>query len=194
LTNPVTHSLPSRPRADVSKKQFLYVGRLSPEKGPELACEAARQAGVPLVVMGEGPLRSQLQAAYPSVDFRGWSSPDAIFSQMLQSTALVFPSVCYETQGLVVAEALSVGLPVIVSDVTAAKELVDGENGLLYRSGDSGDLAKKMSELLADTERVEAMSRHAFAKYWETPFSFDKFVTDSLSLYERIREHDNQRS
>jgi glycosyltransferase involved in cell wall biosynthesis len=191
LSNPVTYSLPGRPIADVSRKKLLFVGRLSEEKGAGLACEAATRIGASLVVIGDGPLREQLQAAYPGVEFRGWAAHAEIFGQMLVSTALVFPSVCYETQGLVVPEALSVGLPVIVSDVTAARDFVDGGNGRLFRSGDSQDLAEKMNTLLTDDAGTEALSRYAHKKYWEAPLSFDKFVSDSLSIYRQMLEENN---
>jgi glycosyltransferase involved in cell wall biosynthesis len=190
LSNPVGYALPGKPRADTTSKRFLYVGRLSGEKGTALACEAAVKIGASLTVIGDGPLRDELSAAYPSVEFRGWSTQAGIFETMLRSTALIFPSVCYETQGMVVPEALSVGLPVIVSDVTAAREYVDGSNGILFRSGDTGDLAEKMQALLLDDGKMEELSRHAYKKYWETPYSFDKFVADSLSIYRHILEKD----
>jgi glycosyltransferase involved in cell wall biosynthesis len=191
LSNPVSYELPGRPRADTSRKTLLFVGRLSQEKGAALACAAASHIGARLVVIGDGPLREQLQAAYPTVGFRGWGSSTMIFEQMLQSTALVFPSIWQETQGIVVIEALSVGLPVIASDSTAAVDYIDGRNGLLFKSGDVHDLAQKMEELLLQPEQAEDMSRYAHKKYWDAPFSFDKFVADSLVLYRQIVAAEN---
>ncbi len=191
LSNPVAHSVSGRPRADVSRKKLLFVGRLSQEKGAALACEAAARIGASLIIFGDGPLKAELQAAYPGVEFRGWAPHAEIFGQMLESTALIFPSVCYETQGLVVPEALSVGLPVIVSDATAARDFIDGGNGRLFRSGDSQDLAEKMNALLRDDTGTEMSSRYAYKKYWDAPLSFDKFVSDSLSIYRQMLEESN---
>jgi glycosyltransferase involved in cell wall biosynthesis len=188
LSNPVSYTLPGKPRADVSQKILLFAGRLSQEKGPQLACEAARIAGARLVVIGDGPMKASLEQAYPDVEFRGWATPAGIFEQMLRSTALIFPSVWNETQGIVVIEALSVGLPVIVSDVTAARDYIDGSNGLIFRSGDSSDLAEKMKVLLDNGAGTDNMSRYAHKKYWEKPFSFDKFLSDLLSIYRELLE------
>jgi len=192
LSNPVTYSEASRPRADVSSGKLLYIGRLSPEKGVVLACEAARIAGVPLTILGDGPLKDVLPAQYPEVDFKGWQPQSEVFREMLQSTALVLPSVCYETQGLVVLESLSAGLPAIVADKCAARDYVDGRNGVTFRSGDVADLSEKIRTMLQDRDKVEEMSKYAHTRYWENPLLPESFIKGTLDIYNLVLQ-DNKK-
>jgi glycosyltransferase involved in cell wall biosynthesis len=103
---------------------FLFVGRLSPEKGAAIFAEAARIAGVRPVFVGDGPSAAELQARYPDAAFLGWKSPREALGLMRSARALVFPSVWYEGQPLTVYEALALGTPVIVSDACAGREAI----------------------------------------------------------------------
>jgi len=188
LNNPVTFTLPGRPRNQATGDKMLFAGRISTEKGAALACEAARAAGVQLVVIGEGPLKASLQEQYPEVEFRGWLSSQELFQEMLEAKALIFPSVWYETQGLIVLEALSVGLPVIVSDHCAASEFVDQQNGFTFRGGDTGDLTEKIKALVEIPGKAAQMSRYAYDKYWKNPFLLDDYIGETLAIYNRILE------
>jgi len=188
LNNPVTYTLPGKPRNRATSNKMLFAGRISTEKGAALACEAARAAGVQLVVIGEGPLKTPLQEQYPEVKFRGWLSSHDLFREMLEAKALIFPSVWYETQGLIVLEALSVGLPVIVSDHCAATEFVDQRNGFTFRAGDTGDLTEKIKTLAEDPGKAAQMSRYAYDNYWKNPFLLDDYIRETLAIYSRILE------
>jgi len=187
ISNPVYSKV--RKRADVFKKRLLYIGRISPEKGIELACEAAIINNVPLTVIGDGEQRTELEKKYPSVEFKGWLSSEAVFEEMQQATALVFSSLWYETQGLVVLEALSAGLPVIVADQCAASEYVqEGKNGFTFHSGNNDDLSAKIALLLNDMNKTEEMSRYAYAAYWEHPFTLEQHIASLTEVYSTILE------
>jgi len=192
LSSPVSFIPPGRPRNNASGNHMLYVGRISAEKGAALACEAARQINVPLIIAGEGPMKQYLQDKYPEVIFKGWLSTEKIFEEMLEARALLFPSVCYETQGLTVLEALSVGLPVIVSDDCAASEFVDTQNGFTFRSGDAADLASRIKAMTEDPAGAEEMSRHAYEKYWQAPYLLDRYIQETLTIYQQILEKDQR--
>jgi glycosyltransferase involved in cell wall biosynthesis len=192
LTSPVTHTLTGKPRNRATGNKMLFAGRISTEKGAAIACEAARKTGVQLIVVGEGPIKRVLQEKYPEVEFKGWLSTEKVFEEMLEAKALLFPSVCYETQGLTVLEALSVGLPVIVSDECAASEFVDQRNGFTFKSGDAEDLAAKMRVLTASPEKAEEMSRYAYEKYWEAPYLLDGYIQQTLDIYNTILEKERR--
>jgi glycosyltransferase involved in cell wall biosynthesis len=186
IHNPVGAALPGHPRANVRTKRLLYVGRLSAEKGVDLACEAARTAGGQLTIIGDGPLRSALQEKYPEVLFRGWLTSAEILEEMLNAAALLFPSVWYETQGIVVLEALSVGLPVIVADKCAASEFIDSKNGFIFISGNVEDLTSKVGMILQDENRTEEMSKYAHERYWQNPLSLQNYVKEAEVVYNRV--------
>jgi glycosyltransferase involved in cell wall biosynthesis len=162
---------------------FLFVGRLSPEKGVEVFLEAARRAGVTPTLVGHGPAAESIRARYPEAVMLGWKSPEEVWALMREARALVFPSVWYETQGLTAYEALAVGTPVIVSDVCAAREPIqDGRNGFWFRSGDVADLAAKM-ELLSDDDLARRMAGEAHAAYWAAPPTLDWHLDRLLEVY-----------
>lgn len=141
-------------------KVYLYVGRVSEEKGVELFCEtftafSMRNPGVEGVVVGDGPLLRDLKEKYHDIEFVGWKPAEQVKEYMLKARALVFPSKWYEGAPLTIAEAMSAGLPCIVSDCTSAAEMIaDGLNGFVFQAEDSASLMKKMEMMLNDTVAV----------------------------------------
>ena len=103
-----------------------------------------------------------------------------------KARALVFPSLWYETQGLVVMEAAAKGVPAIVSDGCAARDfIVHGETGLLFRNGDVADLAEKIS-MLKDPKLAEHLGRQAYERYWANPNSMENHISDLIKYYHHI--------
>lgn len=128
-------------------KSFLYVGRLSPEKGIGLLLDAYQRyqgqhsAPWPLAAVGEGALRSELEKV-SGVKLIGFVQPDQLPQIFSQAGCLVVPS-HWEPWGLVIHEACTVGLPVICTSACgAAVHLVqDGYNGFITETGDPQSLA-----------------------------------------------------
>lgn len=164
---------------------LLYCGKLIPIKEPQLlltAFAALRRSGVvaTLVLAGDGPLRPELEAwvrahRVPDVHFLGFKNQSELPALYAAADALVLPSQ-RETFGLVVVEAQSAGLPVIVSDgVGCAEDLVlpeqpawpgvpasamnlasppsetaqSGPAGLMFRRGDAAELRRCLEALCA---------------------------------------------
>ena len=133
----------------------LVVARLSPEKGVDVAVDACRMAGIPLVVAGDGPERAALieRAGDGDVRFVG-RVDDAQLAALRAGAAIALaPSRSGETFGLAVAEAMATGLPVAASRVGALPELVDPE--ALVPAGDAGALAGAIARLAGDREAGE---------------------------------------
>ena len=105
--------------------------------------------------------------------------------EMRRASILVFPSECYETMGNVVAEAFSMGLPVLASDISAGGTLVTpGSDGTRFRSGDPEDLITKLLELLGQPDLGE-LRRGARATY-DARFTPEANYRALMSLYERL--------
>ena len=103
-----------------------------------------------------------------------------------QGACLVFPSLWYETQGLVVLEAAAKGVPAIVSDGCAARDLiVHGETGLLFRNGDVADLCQKIM-MLKDPKLAEYLGRQAYERYWANPYTIDYHIKGLESVYMKL--------
>ena len=163
--------------------EFLFVGRLSPEKGAGLMCEAAEALGLRIRIAGDGPDRATLMAQFPNQIFLGWKNAQEIAAEMRKARALIFPSILYEGQPLTVQEALANGCPVIASDAGAAKEaVVDGANGKWFRSGDAGSLRNAM-QTLSDDGTARRMAADAHARYWRDPLTLDRHLEKLRAVY-----------
>jgi glycosyltransferase involved in cell wall biosynthesis len=136
----------------------LVVARLSPEKGLDVAIEACRKVGVPLVVAGEGSERGSAVSDGGAVRFVGRVDETRLAQLRAGAALAVVPSRSAETFGLAAAEAMAAGLPVAASRVGALPELV-GEEGLAT-PGDASALAGVIERLLTDPRAgVRALER-----------------------------------
>jgi glycosyltransferase involved in cell wall biosynthesis len=157
--------LPVRPRRDGAT--LLFAGRLARAKGVEFAIDAmprvrARYAHARLLVIGEGPERAALEQRARDaglggcVRFLGPLPQHALPQRFAEADVLVGPSVVdadgtAEAFGLVFAEAMASGLPVVASDVGGISAVVrDGETGLLVPQRDAAALADAVLRLLDD--------------------------------------------
>ncbi|WP_442756373.1 glycosyltransferase [Methylocystis sp. JAN1] len=185
VTNPV-EAEPLGRKADPRSGDFLFVGRLSAEKGAFLFAEAARRAGATPVFVGDGPIAAELQARFPQARLMGWKSPQQARQAMRAARALVFPSLWYETFGLTALEAKAMGTPAIVADGCAAREAVeDRVTGLWFKSGDADSLASAIRELKNDAAIAE-MSGRAYDAYWAAPATLERHVAGTLAVYEEM--------
>jgi glycosyltransferase involved in cell wall biosynthesis len=163
---------------------FIFLGRLVPEKGAELFAEASARGGVPAVFVGGGELEGDLRRRFPDATFRGWLKPAEVTATIRRARALVFPSLWYETLGLSAIEAMANGVPVIVSDRCAASEFVQNEySGLHFQSGSAESLARQLRRLCDDTLALR-LGRNAYNWYWRDPWSLDAHVDQITQVYE----------
>jgi glycosyltransferase involved in cell wall biosynthesis len=185
VTNPV-EAEPLGHKPDPRDGDFLFVGRLSAEKGAFLFAEAAKSAGVTPVFVGDGPIALELRERFPQARLRGWKTPQEAREAMRAARALVFPSLWYETFGLTALEAKAMGTPAIVADGCAAREAVeDRVTGLWFRSGDAASLASAIRELNNDAVIAE-MSRRAYDSYWAAPADLERHVAETLAVYDKM--------
>lgn len=175
------------PKGGESLGDFLFVGRLSAEKGPRLFAQAAMLAGVEAVFLGDGPERASLEEEFPQAIFLGWRSAEEVRALLREARALVFPSIWYEGQPLSVYEALALGTPVIVSDICAGREAVaDGETGLWFKSADAASLAAAIERLRED-DVARRMGQAAYARYWADPLTLARHLDRVSDVYDSVR-------
>jgi glycosyltransferase involved in cell wall biosynthesis len=121
---------------------LLFVGRLVAEKGIGILLQAAQglTGQQHLTIVGEGPLRSEVDAvarSHAHVTYLGERSREQVLRLMQSSKALVFPSQWYEGFPMTMVEAFACGLPVVASNLGSMAAIVEHErNGLLVASGD----------------------------------------------------------
>lgn len=173
---------------------FVYLGRLSSEKGLWTLLAAIRHLPhVRLRMLGEGPLEGSIRAHLDdhhmsNVELMGFVDGQTKWDELRSATAVVVPSEWYENSPLSVIESLSVGTPVVASDIGSLPETVtDSETGLLFRLGDSQDLAAKLGWLAAHPKEAHAMGRRA-RQVAETLYSADRHYAQLLEVYRAARE------
>jgi len=147
---------------------FLYLGRLSPEKGVEVLIEAVgRLPRTRLQVAGDGPLRPALERlaeerAPGRVKFLGRLSREEAARALACCEALVLPSVCLEVAPLALLEAAAAARAVVASRVGGVPEWVDdGETGLLVPCAEVEPLAEALAALADSPQRARRLGEQA---------------------------------
>lgn len=176
-----------RPRvAAEANGAFVFIGRLSAEKGGALLADAARRAGVKVVFVGDGPDRAEIARINPDAQFTGWLDRDGVAAQLRSARCVVVPSLWYETLGLVVLEAAALGIPAIVPTGTAVRDLVEpGTTGLTFERSDAVDLAAQLLRC-ADDGLIEGLSRAAYTTFWNNPRAMRTHVSRLLVTYDDV--------
>lgn len=145
----------------------VFAGRLSPEKGvDDLVRAVLDRPELELVVAGDGTEREALEAlAAPAGDrirFLGRIPRADTMDLVRTAVAVAVPSIWYENQPMIILETLSLGVPVVTTDLGGAPELVDdGVTGRLVPARDPGALGDALAELARDPQRALEMGRSA---------------------------------
>jgi len=150
---------------------IVFQGRLVSTKGIRLLLEAAsilrsRNRSFELAIIGDGPERTKLEdfarqlQLSSSIRFTGRLNAIEMESILAAARAVVVPSLGGEVFGLVVAENMARGLPVIASDLGAFREVL-GDAGFTFRVGDAKDLAEQLTKVLDDPERASLLGDRA---------------------------------
>jgi glycosyltransferase involved in cell wall biosynthesis len=183
--NPVDARPGPRVRAE-ENAPFVYIGRLSAEKGGGLLAEAARRAGVKVLFIGDGAERENIMRINPDAQCTGWLDPDGVASHLRAARCIVVPSLWYETFGLVVQEAAALGVPAIVPLGTAPGELVrHDETGLHFKRGDVDDLAAQLAKC-KDDATIARLSEAAHTDFWSRPPTMSAHVDGLLHAYRSV--------
>jgi glycosyltransferase involved in cell wall biosynthesis len=177
----------NRSVSDNNRRYALFVGRLSPEKGVRTLLAAWKQLShIPLVIVGEGPEGAELKEAARQIDnvkVVGSVAHAQVIEYLQHARFLVMPAEWYEPGGTILVEALACATPVIASNIGCIPEIIiDGTVGLLFRAGDSRDLACKAAYLWSDTERAGVLGREARLAY-EARFTPEKNYEQLLNVY-----------
>ncbi|MFN0114154.1 MAG: glycosyltransferase family 4 protein [Paracoccaceae bacterium] len=151
---------------------FLFVGRLEKIKGLQDVFPAFdRYPDADLLILGDGDYAGELKrlaSGNPRIRFLGRKSPEELNAYYRGAQALIVPSVCYETFGIILIESFRLGTPVIARDLGPFPEII--------RTAGAGDLFRTEDDLIAAMRRLQgdpaerarqgAAARAAFEAHW----------------------------
>lgn len=170
----------------------IFVGRLSPEKGVTtlLAAWELLSLPIPLVIVGDGPLRASLEDEsrkrnLPTVKFAGRLTGPETRDAIKQAAFLIAPSLWYEGFPMIVCEAFASGTPVLCSRLGTLEEIVaDQSTGLHFTSGKAEDLAAKVEWAWNNSNQMVAMGRSA-RRVYETRYTAEKNYDMLMQIYDQ---------
>jgi glycosyltransferase involved in cell wall biosynthesis len=160
----------SPPLSPHPRPYFLYVGRLETLKGPQTLVECFREyRKADLILVGNGTQEEQLRAQaadLPHVHFLGWVEHHRLRALYENAVAVLVPSLCYETFGLVMIEAFAAGTPAVARDFGALPEVLnDSGAGFLYSTNEQ--LIEAMETLRSSPRSRGEMAERARRRYLE---------------------------
>ena len=174
---------------------IVFQGRLVTTKGVRVLLEAANKLcsggrQFELMVIGDGPERDALQQLSRKlqlssfVRFVGRLSAVDLESAFLNASVVVVPSLGGEVFGLVVAENMSRGLPIVASNLGAFAEVL-GESGLTFGVGDANQLARQLTLVLDDAALAADFGRRAKRRVAEV-FPRHRMIEAHAKLYRQL--------
>lgn len=172
-------------------KNFLFVGRLSVEKGIPFLLKLFSTLPYNLTIAGDGPLKEEVigyAKSHPNITYVGSLGVAELTGLMRQSSALVFPSIWYEGMPLTIIEAFANGLPVIATKLGAMEYMVTpNKDGLLFEAGNENELKEALASWSSlSPEEKDAFSKQARSTY-ETKYTPEINAVELLSVYESVQ-------
>ncbi|MCW8347124.1 glycosyltransferase family 4 protein [Vibrio sp. ZSDZ65] len=169
-------------------RYFLYLGRLSQEKGVATMVAAYEQSNqsIPLKIAGTGPLADALSGRKNKVEWLGFKTGEALHLLIKQASAVIVPSECYENCSMSVLEAMAYGKPIIGANIGGIPEQVrDGKEGRLFEAGNVHALACVMDEFAIRPELTKYYGEQARQRL-ETHYSLSSHHRQLVDLYQRL--------
>lgn len=187
----ITHAM-SRTASSSGAPVIVFMGRLVTTKGVHLLLKAVKilqeqNRRFELLIIGDGPERPALEQFVhdfqleAKVRFAGHLNDDQLEAPLTQATAVVVPSLGGEVFGLVVAENMARGIPVVASDLGAFVEVLGGA-GLNFRTGDPASLASALARLLDDPPAAARLGQIARQRALDL-FDCERMIQSHARLY-----------
>lgn len=182
LQNPI--QIPEKRQRICCEKnsQYVFIGAVQQAKGIKRFCAAITIADVKGIVIGDGPLKEELQEQYKNIQFVGWKNKKEIDDLIQEARCLIFPSLWYEASPLTPIEVMAWGVPVICSDLNASKDMVNnGATGFLY-DGTSTKALVQAIDKTRDDAQIYKMSKKVFDNFNSQVYSLDVYKKNLITI------------
>ena len=159
-----------RSRTTNQKPQLLFAGRVAIEKNIKAFLELSVHSDYDLVVVGDGPKRSEYEREYPNVTFLGYKEKEELAQVFSDADCLVFPSLT-DTFGMVIIEAMACGTPVAAYPSPGPIDIIiEGVNGAID------------TDLLKAVERALTVSRPTTADHAKSHYSWKESTKQFIEI------------
>ena len=188
--------VPDRAEAGSRDDHIVFVGRQEPRKGLQVLLRAwpeiRKRSGTRLRVVGADPLAvrllfARLRVPDEGVDVLGFLSQDELTAELLSAKALVAPSLGGESFGMVLTRAFACATPVVASDISGYRGVMEPQAGRLVPPNDPSALAEAVVTLLEDEAARADLGRAARVLAQER-YSWEGIAQRLSEIYEGIVE------
>ena len=180
---------------DSGAMRFAYVGRFVTEKGVRTLLEAARivattRVDFEVLLIGDGPLRSELQSVIDSTGLKdrvqvlGFLDQRRLQEALRNVPVVIMPTISEETAGLAALEQMSRGRLVIASAIGGLKEAVV-DAGLLFTPGNAAELADRMRSVLENPKLIDSLGKAAQLRASKM-FEVNRMIREHVEIYRSL--------
>ena len=165
---------------------LLFLGRMSPQKGPHIAIEIAKHLGKKLILAGKTVPEDKEyldRFVFPFIDnkqiiYKGVANFEEKISLYKNALAFIHPIQYFEAFGLTIIESLACGTPVISFDNGAPREIIE--------DGKTGFLVKNKEEMISAIQKIDQIKRFDCRQSVENKFSSKLMVDEYEKLYKSL--------
>ncbi len=199
LPNAVELPEPVQRNYDKPVLKFLFVGRFAYNKGIDVLIEAAKELHdegfsnkIEFNLVGKGPLYDSLSSKYqlPNLNFIGFASDEKLSLLYRENDIFVLPTL-FEGMPTVVLEAMAHGMPVIVTDTGATRDMVDDHNGIIIEKKSVQSLKAAIRKLVEEgPELRKSLSQSSFNKV-SNQFTWQHVAGEHIKLFKTLHHRLN---
>ncbi len=169
---------------------FLFIGRLSREKGVRVLLDAFKQTNYELHIGGKGPLLDLVQktcADHKNIKYLGYLDKKSVQQAMYECTALIFPSIWYEGLPMTLIEAFALGKAIIATKMGVMEIVIKhGYNGLQFDPGDAEDLRKQLTFWQNLSEEEKETYRENVLSVYHSRYTPEQAMGQLMEIYSGV--------
>lgn len=169
------------------KNQFIFIGRLSHEKGVGMLLACFSKVDYSLIIYGDGPLNDRVQiiaSESNNIQYKGFQPYHVLKQDLYQSRALIFPSIWYEGMPMTILESFSLGTPVIASDLGSMTEIIEtNTTGILFPPNDIKRLEESLDSIVMMSDEKYYEMRENVKDEHNRKYSENQAYNDLINIY-----------